>query len=155
MTLPDVVELLKTIAKDYGSSIVAALGFIVTVVSGGALFRKLIKHRIDDLEQKNEAANKKIFDLERSHGELETLLRDAERDHRSISAKLARIKTAFAGSDDQNIWLGGPINQPEAYHERMQASIPILLVANLKGGVGKSTIAANLEPFAKLMGDFE
>lgn len=58
-------------------------------------------------------------------------------------AKLAEIRRISDGKDE-SIWsrplqLGGL-----AYHKAMDRSIPIILVGNLKGGVGKTTIAGNL-----------
>lgn len=58
-------------------------------------------------------------------------------------AKLAEIRRISDGKDE-SIWsrplqLGGL-----DYHRAMDRSIPIILVGNLKGGVGKTTIAGNL-----------
>jgi cellulose biosynthesis protein BcsQ len=41
-------------------------------------------------------------------------------------------------------WLKMPISKPERYDERMRGSIPIMMIGTLKGGVGKTTLSANL-----------
>jgi chromosome partitioning protein len=41
-------------------------------------------------------------------------------------------------------WLKQPIVPPDSYVDKMRGSIPILMIATLKGGVGKTTLAGSL-----------
>jgi chromosome partitioning protein len=47
-------------------------------------------------------------------------------------------------TEGPGFWLKGPINKLPNYDAAMRSSIPILMIGTLKGGVGKTTLSANL-----------
>src|SRR5262252_9735016 len=44
-------------------------------------------------------------------------------------------------------WLKQPIVWPRNYETRLQASIPIVMIATAKGGVGKTTLSGSLAAY--------
>lgn len=78
----------------------------------------------------------------------------------ALSAEIARLRADLsareggmidrlldeleADESGKELWARPPFIRPSGYDDRLSASKPVMMIGNLKGGVGKTTLAANL-----------
>jgi cellulose biosynthesis protein BcsQ len=73
--------------------------------------------------------------------------RNTIKDHSDkLESRLNSVRE-LTGQTESELWLRKPLGQPLNYAARLQRSIPIMVFANLKGGVAKTTLSANIASY--------
>jgi cellulose biosynthesis protein BcsQ len=130
VSVPDIIEAMKEFAKQYSPLI----GLVVAGAGAlglGELIRGVLrKLRGADvrIEAGTEAENPSLQSLKEENRKLQGV-------------------REYTNKDDVSLWRRQDVIKPDGYEDKMMGSIPILLVANLKGGVGKTTTSAYLASY--------
>jgi cellulose biosynthesis protein BcsQ len=126
MSIPEVIDALKEFAKQY----YPLIGLVMAV--GSAIgFRE------------------RLWDFLQKFAGVDVHLKTENERLRAEKQKLQNVfddlRTLFTDDKEKNFWKRLPVKKPDGFD--INHSIPIILVANLKGGVGKTTTSAYLTAY--------
>ncbi|MEM9146708.1 MAG: AAA family ATPase [Pseudomonadota bacterium] len=136
--MAEIDELVRILPPSYALWLVAIAGVAVLGFGLIAVLILALTRRSGEIGHLKGALDAEIALASAFETDLASL--SAERD--AAVAAHARMMDLAQNIDD--VWSRVPAAAPSEHALRLADSIPILCVANLKGGVGKTTLAANL-----------
>ena len=144
---------------EHGKLIATAIAFIVGLISLMVAYLKYRHGKIEDgvrrqlerlLKQKQVNLEITLAEVEIKQKALEQAANELRRQRDDISKRevvINSIRAAFKGKEGE-LWCMHTARPPNTYSRLgARGRKPIILVANLKGGVGKTTLTANLAAF--------